>query len=265
MVEIKPMLLSEAYDKAILNDGSKWFQLKENGIRSIIHIRDGKIVGMRNRTNHPILYMFPEFKEITFPFKTGILDAEVCVFRDGKSIYYSGIDHRRSAPTDNTLKENPATLVIFDALKIENNILVMRPYSERYKQINQNIVQGNQIKVSQNYSGKELWDKVIKENQEGLVVKNPNSIYELGKRSKEYLKLKNYKTTEVTVNATDPNDKGSKISGVATIDGKEIDVECQIPNVFDIGIGTIQTIKYLDVVGKKLIQPTVVKRKQMEV
>jgi len=257
MTTIKPMLLTEVEDDSILGDDSKWFQIKENGVRAIAHIKDHKIVGIRNRADNPILYQFPELREIEFPFKEAILDGEICVFKNNKSIFYGGIDKRRSAPTKKTLEENPATIVIFDALKVENEVLVLKPYSHRYSKFAESIKESTNLKVAQNFSsGKELWNKITQDNLEGVVIKDPNALYEIGKRSKNYTKLKNYKTVLVTVKKKEPNDAGTKIYGNAIINSINIDVECQLAGMFDIQIGSQHKVRYLDIVGNKLIQPT---------
>jgi len=268
MTEIKCMLLTETWDKGILKDDSKLFQIKENGIRALIHIKEGNVVGIRNRSNMPVFYLFPEFKDLKFPFKTGILDSEIVVMKNEKSIYYGGIDKRRSVPSKEVLKDYPAKMVIFDALQIDNQVLVMKPYKYRYEQLN--VIQPNtKISVAKNYGG-ELWDKVTKEDLEGVVIKNPNTTYELGKRSKENLKLKNYKLLDVVVSKVEPNQKGTKIFGKGNVKGKEIEVECQIGGEFDIEIGSLQKIKYLDIckskdgTGFRLIQPTKVSRQQIK-
>jgi bifunctional non-homologous end joining protein LigD len=261
MTKIEPMLLSETFDKEILEDDTKWFQIKENGVRAIVHVIDGKIVGIRNRANNPILYQFPELRDVKFPFNTGILDAEVCVYKNGKSVFYGGIDKRRSAPTENTLKEHPAKLILFDALKIDNNVLVMKGYKDRYSQLSQNMPEDSKVEITKNYTnGKELWSKVTNENQEGVVIKTPNAMYELGKRSSNYIKLKNYKTTEIVVEKVEPNSRGTKIFGKVA----DIDVECQLAGIFDVEVGSTQTIKYLDIAGDRLIQPTKVSREQLK-
>jgi len=268
MVEIKPMLFTEVWDKSVLKDDSKWYQTKENGIRALVHIKDGKIIGIRNRSNMPIFYLFPEFKNLKFPFSSGILDAEIIVMKNGKSIYYGGIDQRRSVPSKKVLENHPAKMIIFDALQIDGNVLIMKPYKHRYEQLN--VLQENtNLSVAKNYGGEELWNKVISEDLEGVVIKNPNTPYELGKRSKENLKLKNYKLLDVAVTKIEPNEKGSKIFGKAGIQGKEIEVECQIGGEFDLETGSIQKIKYLDICKSRdghyrLIQPTKVSRQQIQ-
>jgi len=256
MTTIKPMLLTEVENDSILGDDSKWFQIKENGVRALVHIKDHKLVGLRNRADNPILYQFPELREIQFPFQEAILDAEICVFKDDKSVFYGGIDKRRSAPSKKTLEESPATMVVFDALKIDNEALVMKPYSYRYSKILESLKETDNLKVAKNFSsGKELWDKVTQEDLEGVVIKDPKAFYEVGKRSKNYIKLKSYKRCDVNIEKTEPNDKGTKIYGKTIIDGKEIEVTCQLAGIFGVG-GDIITIKYLDIYNGKLIQPS---------
>ncbi len=62
----------------------------------------------------------------------------------------------------------------------------------------------------------------------------------------------------------EPNSKGLKISGHTKINGEEIEVEAQIPGIFNLPEGSTQNIKYLDIYNKKLIQPTVCKYEQCE-
>ena len=45
-MEIKCMLLTETWDKTILEDTTKYFQVKENGVRALVHIKQGKVVGI---------------------------------------------------------------------------------------------------------------------------------------------------------------------------------------------------------------------------
>lgn len=260
MVEIKAMLLKETYDKSILEDATKYFQIKENGVRAIVHIKGGKIVGIRNRRNSPILYQFPELKEISFPFDTAILDGEICVFNEDRSVYYGGIDKRRGDPDKKILEDFPATLVVFDALKIDDEILVMKPYKYRHEKIEKISPDQERVRVAMNWTdGKAIWNKVLRNNLEGVVVKDPNAPYELGKRSDKYIKLKNYKTADLTIDDIEPNDKGTKVFGKVG----DIDVECQLAGVFDVDVGSVQKIKYLDIVGKRLIQPTKIRKEQI--
>jgi bifunctional non-homologous end joining protein LigD len=257
-MNIEPMLLTEVDDPLVLDDATKIFQEKHNGVRAIVHIKGGKIVGIRNRANNPILFCFPELKEAQFDFDTAILDCEICVIKDNKSVFYGGIDQRRSAPTEKKLKENPATIVVFDILQYEGEALVYKPYKVRVEYLARikDKIRGPIQVIESTHDGRALWDKIVAENREGVVIKDPNAIYELGKRSKQSLKLKNYKYVDVLVQKTEVNEKGTKIFSVTMIDGKDIQVECQQAGCFNIHEGDTVRVKYLDIVGEKLIQPT---------
>lgn len=261
MVTVEPMLLSEVYLSGgeVFEQYKGWsWGVKENGVRALVHVKDGKIVGLRGRSGGPLTYMFPELRGTKINCDTAILDCEICVFDgNGRSVYYKGVDQRRSDPTEDRLKRFPATLVIFDIIYLDGKSLLTEPYWKRYGKI-LNISASDNIKVAKGYKdGRELWNKVVNENLEGVVIKNPDAIYDSGKRSKEYVKLKNYKPADVKVESSESNPKGSKIFGKSIVDGQEIDVEVQIHGVQDIQPGEVYKIKYLDIVGNKFILPTI--------
>jgi len=254
---VEPMLLTEVEDMNLINDTTKIFQEKHNGTRAIISVKGGKIVGIRGRSNNPVLFCYPELKDATFDFDTAILDAEICVFQNGKSVFYKGIDQRRSTPDGAKLRNFPVVAVIFDILQLEKEALINKPYKDRLAVMEKVIKNSDRIKlVESTHDGKALWDKVITDNREGVVVKDPNAIYELGKRSKAYLKLKNYKYVDVIVEKTELNEKGTKIYSNIVIDGTPIQVECQQAGMFNVHVGDNIRVKYLDIVGDRLIQPT---------
>jgi bifunctional non-homologous end joining protein LigD len=271
MTEIKPMLLSEkAFEQVNFEDYKDYYsQIKYNGVFAILHIKNGKITSIRNRSNHPTLYLYPELEKVDLGIKEGILIAEIVVMKNGKSVFYGGIDQRRSRKED---KENAVSVAIHDALKMNDTILVNKPYKERYDALISgfdkyfqvaskpaDITTGDSAFIVENYNAAELWQKVLKENEEGIVIKNTNAPYEMGVRSEKYIKVKNYKNCEVAVAELEENNKGQKAYGKATIDGKEIDVEVQY-HKGGLAIGDKIAVKYLDCVktdkGFRLIQPT---------
>jgi ATP-dependent DNA ligase len=91
---IKPMLLHEVENINEL-DTNKIFQLKRNGIRAMMHIKNNKVIGIFNRNGAPCLNLFPELAKTNLDLKEGCLDGEVVVEKDGKDIFYGGIDHRK--------------------------------------------------------------------------------------------------------------------------------------------------------------------------
>lgn len=254
---IKPMLLKETTDKELLKAKDKLFQIKFNGVRAIVHVKDYKIVGIRSRSNNPTLHYFPELRATKLNIEEGILDGEICVFKQDKSIFYGGIDKRRSAPAERILANYPVSLVVFDALKVNGEVIVNKPYKDRYDLIKDISSDTGVVRVATNNSdGELLWELIEEKDLEGVVIKNPLATYQLDTRSTEYLKLKNYKQAVVTVSQIEPNPKGIKIYGQATIKDEVIDVECQLAGEFNVKEGDVRTIKYLEVSNGRLIQPT---------
>lgn len=261
MVEIKPMLLTEIkLAKEDLTKYKGWYvQEKHNGVRSIIHIKNHRIVGVRSRTDKPTLYLYPELKDVIIPeVETGILDSEICVFKNDKSVFYGGIDKRRSRDTART-KELPVKIIVFDVIFWNGQVCLQKPYRERYTLISQikpqervEVVVNKEIVEISDLEG--FWDMIKQQDREGMVLKNPMAIYELGGRSKQNIKVKNYKQVDVVVESTEQNEKGTKIFGKVVIKGQEIEVEAQIGGK-DVPIGSTQTITYLDIYNNRLIQP----------
>jgi ATP-dependent DNA ligase len=256
---IKPMLLTEIeQEKGVFEKYKDWiFQEKQNGDRAIISIQQGKITSIRNRSDSPLLHLFPELKELTFEgINSAIVDSEVCVFIDGKSVFYGGINQRDKKLHDEKVKDYPITIVGFDLIYFDGKLLVGEAYAKRYDILKQMFKDNKHFKVAENISNpKEYWDRIIVENREGFVIKNPKARYEMGVRSKEYLKYKNYKRVEVKVEQIEGNPKGTKIYSTATINNNVVKVECQVGGNFDIKVGDTIKVEYLDIVGDKLIQP----------
>ena len=182
---------------------------------------------------------------------------QVQLSKNGKDFYYQGIDGRRSLPSKKTLEELPAKFVVFDALKINGENLLMKSYKYRLEKLQSTLKNLPTVELIETFTdGRALWERVIKEDWEGLTCKNPMAAYELGKRSKDSIKKKNYKFVDVKVEKTEPNSHGIKIFGKGIIQDKEIDIEAQMAGIFDIAVGDIRKVKYLDFTGTKIIQPT---------
>jgi len=258
-MNIEPMLLSEVDDEMVLD--KEWiYQEKYNGVRAVIHVKDHKIVGVRGRSGNPLLFCYPELKDLTLDVATAILDAEIVVLKDGRSVFYGGIDQRRTAPTAAKLRDYPITAIVFDAIQLGEEVLVNLPYDKRLEKLEafdwSGLKRWHIQLIESTPDGRQLWTRAKEENWEGIVCKNPLGIYELGVRSKQFLKLKNYKFVDVVVEKTEPNPKGTKIYAHTEIDGTMIDVECQRAGAFNINVGDNVRVKYLDIVGSRLIQPT---------
>jgi bifunctional non-homologous end joining protein LigD len=102
---------------------------------------------------------------------------------------------------------------VFDCLKFKGKSITHLPLIER-KQIVQNLLpKSDVIKYCDHVEdeGKMLFKEMQKMNLEGMIAKKKKSTYQIGKRTSDWLKIKNVKTQEaIIVGFTDP--KGARSS-----------------------------------------------------
>jgi ATP-dependent DNA ligase len=188
--------------------------------------------------------------------ETGILDAEIVVLKKGKSVFYNGVDQRRTNPTASKLKDYPVSVIVFDAIQIGSEVLVNKPYKDRLALLQNQEWTSKIILIDSTNHGEALWEQVIRDDEEGLVAKDPLAPYEIGVRSKRNIKFKNYKYFDVPVERIEPNPKGTKIFANVIINGAPVEVNCHQAGCFSINVGDVVRVKYLDIVDGKMIQAT---------
>ncbi|MEM5778587.1 MAG: non-homologous end-joining DNA ligase [Candidatus Aenigmatarchaeota archaeon] len=194
-----------------------------DGTRCICYIDNNKIKFL-NRRGIWFEHRYPEVvSSLKINAKKAILDGEIYVAdKDGKPNFYKLAEREH---TDDKLridilsKQIPATYAVFDVLYLNEKDLTNLPLIER-KNILDKIVKETE-KVKKCFftkNGKELWKIVKKIKLEGIVAKKVNSVYEIGKRSKNWLKIKTFKTLDLiitgfTTGTGKRKDIGSVITG----------------------------------------------------
>lgn len=187
-----PMLLTESEP---FDSKEHIYELKLDGIRCLAYLESGK-TELRNKRNKILNDTYPELKELYNRINNRcILDGELIVLSDGKPDFYQV--QKRSLMTDKfkielLSKNNPVRFVAYDILYIEDNEILYKPLFER-KELLQNIVCENEfISISRfiHDKGIDYYNIVANQDLEGVVAKQKNSIYQMGKRSKNWVKFK---------------------------------------------------------------------------
>ena len=202
---IKPMLafLSEPFDsKDFL------YEIKFDGTRTIAYVdSEKKSVKFLNRRGIFFEKRYPEIVKAVLESvkaKRVILDGEICVFEKGKPNFYKLAEREQ---VDNKLriellsKLMPATFIVFDILHLDGKDLIDLPLIER-KKILEKVVKENKrvlLSVWIKEKGKKFFEKVKKKKLEGVMAKRLDSKYEIGKRSKNWLKIKVFKTLDCLI------------------------------------------------------------------
>lgn len=171
---------------------------KYDGIRAQIHT-DGNTVKIYSRTLDNVTHRFPEIEAAARALgRTVILDGEIVAFSD-RILPFATIQKRlgRRKVTDKLLTEAPVVFFAFDLLYLDKEALFERPLRERLSMLRGVIRRGelpirlgHQREIRSAEHIEELFDASRVRANEGLVVKDPSSIYTPGRRGKSWLKYK---------------------------------------------------------------------------
>jgi len=193
--KIKPML---AKTSKPFNDENFIFEIKFDGTRTIAYIdRNKEEVRLLNRRGFWFEYRYPEMKNLWKDIEANqaILDGELVIFNNGKPDFrlLAEREHVDEKTRIEILsKVNPATYVVFDVLYLDGKDLIDLPLIER-KKILENIVRESERVLISVYvvgKGEEFFEEVKAKELEGIMGKRANSTYQIGKRSKDWLKIK---------------------------------------------------------------------------
>jgi len=178
---------------------------KYDGIRAQIHT-DGEQVRIYSRTLDDVTHRFPEIEEAARALGRGaILDGEIVAWRD-RILPFAIIQKRlgRRKVTDKLREEAPVVFFAFDLLYLDGEPLFEKPLLER-RRVAQTLLSvrsvhrqeclcymrlGDSSEVRDAAHIDELFDAARARANEGLVIKDPQSIYTPGRRGKSWLKYK---------------------------------------------------------------------------
>lgn len=202
--KIKPMLAhsSEPFDS------DEWiFEIKFDGTRAIAYVdAEEKTVRLLNRRMLWFENRYPELKNLwqNISASKAILDGEIVVFHEGKPDFYKLAEREHvdsSLRAELLAKEMPATYIVFDILHLDGKDLVDLPLMERKQILASVLKESSNVAICQwiEGKGKELFEAAVSKGLEGIMAKKKDSLYELGKRSKKWLKIKATKTLDAVI------------------------------------------------------------------
>lgn len=193
--DISPMLLE--VKKQPFDDENYIFELKLDGIRCIAYL-DKDNTYLRNKRNKELIDIYPELKNIHKQAKKRcVLDGELVVLNPDGSPNFMLLQ-KRSLLSDPLKIEfesekHKVHFVAYDILYLGSENLIDRPLIERKQLLAKNIKENDGLSISRYIEGQgiKLFNLTKKLKLEGIVAKEKNSTYEIGKRSKNWIKIKN--------------------------------------------------------------------------
>ena len=130
--------------------------------------------------------------------KSAILDGEaVAIGKDGRPMAFQEIlkRFRRKYNVEKLAAQIPLRLFLFDLIYLDGKSVIDLPLSERRALLEKIADDPISSLADQVLSGslelaEEIYRQALEAGHEGLILKNPNSVYAPGKRGKNWLKIK---------------------------------------------------------------------------
>jgi DNA ligase 1 len=181
-----------------------WIEDKYDGIRAQLHVMsDGKL-RLFSRDLNDVTRSFPEIAETAGALADEaplVIDGELVPWREGSVLDFASLQTRlgRVRPSQQLLDEVPVVLVAFDLLHHAGRDLLEAPLRERRAALEALALperSGERLLLSHLATARSTaevdaaFDDARDRHNEGLMVKDPASTYQPGRRGLGWLKLK---------------------------------------------------------------------------
>jgi bifunctional non-homologous end joining protein LigD len=199
---IKPMLAenSDPFDSS-----DYYFEPKWDGMRCIAYVQD-HTVELQNRNLAIVTKSYPELQAIPSHIKSNaaVLDGEIVVLERGLPSFELlqnrfGVDDQVQVRV--LSKKIPTTYIVFDLLHLNGRDLIDRPLSDRRERLARIIGDAPHILLSHYVpeKGKPYFRKALELGFEGAMAKKANSTYQIGVRSRDWLKIKQVNSIDAII------------------------------------------------------------------
>ena len=174
---------------------------KYDGIRCQVHF-DGEKVTMYSRHLEDFSDMFPDVAAAVREQAAGhtfIADSEALAFdvETGAFLPFQiTTQRRRKHNVDEMAEKLPLRLVLFDLLYLDGNDLTRQPYTERREEMLGFLKEGSVLQVTENIETESVAEieaffaDKVEHGLEGVMAKKLDSLYQAGRRSFDWIKMK---------------------------------------------------------------------------
>ncbi len=174
------------------DDGNWAYEIKWDGYRTLAFVDDGR-VRLQSSNLLDVTAKWPELGDLAdgVPAGRAILDGELVVLDDDGRPRFELIQRH----------ERQAAYYIFDVLSIEGQDTIELPYEDRRRLLTDLVEPGDNWMVPAHRvgDGAELVDATIVQGLEGVMAKRLGTVYQPGKRTPNWRKVKNRLKVEVVI------------------------------------------------------------------
>ena len=239
---MKPMLLTTA---EAVPTGNDWiYEVKYDGYRCILKwAADG--IALISRNDKELTEYFPEIvqfcEEMAHTMSSYlplILDGEIVYLQNDYKSDFAIVQSRGRMRTKKNIMESsekfPCSFLAFDLLQIKDVDITHTALKKRKQEL-LTLFENGQLPISPSYRDRGnlqlvevfndngfLWDKIQDWNSEGIIAKKNNSLWESGKRTSLWIKVKNWRT--VTIILTVYNQMNGYFNGAVYFDEQLVEI-----------------------------------------
>ncbi len=229
---IAPMLATPGTLPSSASDKEWAYEMKWDGVRAICQVDGGRIT-LRSRNDKDVTASYPEVRGLgeQLGAAQAVLDGEIVVFDEHGRSSFSRLQRRMHVTGPGQVRrladENPVVYLLFDLLHLDGRALLDLPYTARREFLEGLALSGPAWQTPPAFEGggAEAVRTSHDNGLEGVVAKRKSSRYLPGRRSADWIKIKNVRTQEIVVGGWRPGQGrrsgtiGSLLVGVHTDEG----------------------------------------------
>lgn len=217
---VEPMLATAG---RLPRDDEGWaFEVKWDGIRAVAFAEPGRL-RLTSRTGRDITGQYPDIAGLSRQLgsHTAVLDGELVAFDSGRPSFQR-LQRRMNVTTDadirRAVREAPVVYVVFDLLYIDGRSLLTDDYEHRRARLAELSLGGSawQVPVYQQGDGAVFLSATRAQRLEGVIAKRLTSTYQPGRRSRQWVKVKNVSRQEVVIGGWVPGE-GQRTSSLGAL------------------------------------------------
>jgi bifunctional non-homologous end joining protein LigD len=189
------------------DDGAWAYEFKWDGMRVLIWVDGGRPRAV-SRNGHDITGSFPELRAFgeSMGSHQALFDGElVTLGADGRPSF-AQLQHRMHAGSPANVRKaaaaHPVSLVIFDLLHLDGGSLLELDYDHRRAALDRLGIAAPGWAVTPSFTaddGNRVFRTAVDLGMEGVVAKRRTSTYQAGRRSGDWIKVKNQHMQEVVI------------------------------------------------------------------
>lgn len=215
---MRPMLASPT---SFIPSGDEWVhEVKWDGMRVLVEAHAGDL-RITSRTEREVTVAFPELAPLADEYDDLLLDGELVVFEHGRPSFAALAERfnvTRAEPARRLAAVSPATLIVFDLLRVLGTDLRDQPWSVRRATLERLELTGPRWQVPPTYTdGPALHAATREQGLEGIVSKRRTGRYTPGARSPDWLKSPHRSSTSVVIGGWRPETTGTGRLGAVLV------------------------------------------------